>query len=372
MSLFAGTAGFYRQYRPGIPEDVAAVLDAAVHQGRPRRLLDVGTGTGLVVDGSAYALGEPLGQLVLVSYPGGQVRTITNDLNDYAGLSMTADSASIVTLLTQTNSSLWVAPTKDTDSARRVTSGSLKFDGLVRWSPSGKIVYGAIVGTTVNVWIMEADGSNPQALMSSTEGNWGGTFTPDGKRLVFISKRSGTKSIWIMDADGGNLKQLTHGEDDWAPNVSPDGKWLFYKSLRSGRGEEWKVPIEGGEPVSLTGQIDSSPQFSLDGKLMAFLKDGSIVVAPTDGQGPFKTLDDLGDPVPKFGPDGKSLTFVKTENGVSNLWSQPLDGGKPVQLTHFTSDQIWTAQYDWSHDRKQLAMVRSSTNSDIVMITGFR
>lgn len=50
MSLFSGTAGFYRQYRPGIPDAVAEILDAAAPEGRPRRLLDVGTGTGLVVE----------------------------------------------------------------------------------------------------------------------------------------------------------------------------------------------------------------------------------------------------------------------------------------------------------------------------------
>lgn len=50
MSVFRGTVGFYRQYRPGIPQKVADVLDAAVADGTPRRLLDVGTGTGLVVE----------------------------------------------------------------------------------------------------------------------------------------------------------------------------------------------------------------------------------------------------------------------------------------------------------------------------------
>lgn len=50
MSVFRGTAGFYRQYRPGIPQDVADLLDAAVPARSPRRLLDVGTGTGLVVE----------------------------------------------------------------------------------------------------------------------------------------------------------------------------------------------------------------------------------------------------------------------------------------------------------------------------------
>lgn len=50
MSMFAGTIGFYRRYRPGIPETVAAVLDQAAPKRSPRRLLDVGTGTGLVVE----------------------------------------------------------------------------------------------------------------------------------------------------------------------------------------------------------------------------------------------------------------------------------------------------------------------------------
>lgn len=50
MSLFTGSAPFYRQYRPGIPEDVATVLDRAIRPGQPRRLLDIGTGTGLVAE----------------------------------------------------------------------------------------------------------------------------------------------------------------------------------------------------------------------------------------------------------------------------------------------------------------------------------
>ncbi|MER5348926.1 class I SAM-dependent methyltransferase [Kitasatospora sp. NPDC002551] len=50
MSLFTGTSSYYRQYRPGIPDEVATVLDQAVAPGKPRRLLDVGTGTGLVAE----------------------------------------------------------------------------------------------------------------------------------------------------------------------------------------------------------------------------------------------------------------------------------------------------------------------------------
>lgn len=50
MTVFHGTAGFYRKYRPGIPKSVADILDAAAPSPSPRRLLDVGTGTGLVAE----------------------------------------------------------------------------------------------------------------------------------------------------------------------------------------------------------------------------------------------------------------------------------------------------------------------------------
>jgi predicted TPR repeat methyltransferase len=56
MSVFHGTVGFYRQYRPGLPESVADVLDAAVAETTPRRLLDLGTGTGLVVEALSVSL----------------------------------------------------------------------------------------------------------------------------------------------------------------------------------------------------------------------------------------------------------------------------------------------------------------------------
>lgn len=50
MRVFSGAVSYYRQYRPGIPEEVADILDAAVEHGSPRCLLDIGTGTGLVVE----------------------------------------------------------------------------------------------------------------------------------------------------------------------------------------------------------------------------------------------------------------------------------------------------------------------------------
>ncbi len=324
-------------------------------------------GSGVILTGSEYE-GEP-SQIWQVSYPGGEVTRITNGLNDYLGVSATADSSSLVTLLAQTSSAIWVAPAQNPDAAHRVTSGPRRFGGILRWSPDGKITYGAVTGGAINVWIMDADGTNARQLTTGKEGNWGAVFTPDGSRIVFISKRAGTQNLWRMDADGGNLKQLTRGQIEYVPSISPDSKWLFYRSFRPGRTEAWKVAIDGGEPVSLAGTMDDPPEFSPNGKLMAFPRNGRWIVAPAAGGEPLGAFELQGRP--RFGPDSKSLVWVKTEAGVSNFWRQPLEGGKPTQLSHFTSDQIRFPQFDGSSDGKQLAFVRGSTSTDIVLMSGF-
>jgi hypothetical protein len=66
----------------------------------------------------------------------------------------------------------------------------------------------------------------------------------------------------------------------------------------------------------------------------------------------------------------RSLNYIDTINGVSNIWSLPLDGGKPVQLTDFKADQIFW--FDFSRDGKQLAVSRGVQTSDVILIPDFR
>ena len=67
-----------------------------------------------------------------------------------------------------------------------------------------------------------------------------------------------------------------------------------------------------------------------------------------------------------FSPDGKALAYAVVENGVGNVWAQPLDGSKGQMLTNFTSDQIWTFQF--SPDGKALAVVRTHVISDVDLL----
>ena len=64
---------------------------------------------------------------------------------------------------------------------------------------------------------------------------------------------------------------------------------------------------------------------------------------------------------------GDALTYVRTKDGVSNLWSQPIDGRPARQITNFTSGMIW--RHAWSRDGKYLALARGNFSVDAVMLT---
>jgi Tol biopolymer transport system component len=68
----------------------------------------------------------------------------------------------------------------------------------------------------------------------------------------------------------------------------------------------------------------------------------------------------------QFTPDGKAVAYPIRENGVDNIWVQPLDGSAGHQITHFTSDRI--EAFHWSPDGRNLALLRSHSESDVVLL----
>jgi Tol biopolymer transport system component len=78
----------------------------------------------------------------------------------------------------------------------------------------------------------------------------------------------------------------------------------------------------------------------------------------------------MGDLPIRWTAAGDAITYVRTQNGVSNLWSQRLDGSPARQLTNFTSMLIW--RHAWSPDGKWLVMARGNFSRDAVMLTDLR
>jgi eukaryotic-like serine/threonine-protein kinase len=338
-----------------------------------------------LADGSGLALialdrATSSNQIWHVSYPHGVARRITHDVNNYTRLSMNADASVLVTVQTETAAGVWVAQQGDASRARQISSG--RYDGIegLSWMPGGNILYTSREGGVPDIWIMDKDGKNQKQLTADARLNLHPWAARDGRQIVFTSSRTGARGIWRMDADGSNLKKLADGPGG-TPSISPDGRWVVFQSTHSGSNRVWKVSIDGGEPVLLTNKQLTHPAVSPDGSLVACrYRDDQpntltkVAIIPFAGGDPLKVFDvpssatingSLG-----WSPDGRALTYIDTINGVSNIWSLPLDGGKPVQLTDFKTDQIFW--FDLSRDGKQLALSRGTQTSDVILIRDFR
>lgn len=336
------------------------------------------SGHGLILN--TMELSGRLQQITYLSYPNGEARRITNDTNDYDGVSLTADSHTVATVQEKSSFDTWVAAFAEPDSARPITSGGSS--GREAWAPGGRLVFDKRGGQgETNIWVMERDGSNAKQLtVSAGRINQAPRVTPDGRYIVFVSERTGTAHLWRMDIDGNNPKQLTNSPHDllWfgSPDCTPDGKWVIY--MKTGReAGVWKVPIEGGDPV----RANNTPHAlyfaaSPDGKMIANdyeteAEAGGIGVEITalDGNTPAKRLDIPIGPI-RWSPDSRSILYIKNGGGVSNIWSQPISGGPPKQITHFNSALI--RSFDLSRDGKQLVMNRGTANRDVVLIHDVR
>jgi Tol biopolymer transport system component len=333
--------------------------------------------SGLVF--SASEPGSNSEQLWLLPYPAGEARRITNDPNSYRSVSLSANSGMIIASQYENTSSLWVAPEGKAELARRITSNDRDYDGVdsVAWTPGGRIVFTSYRSENPDLWITDADGSNLRQLTHGEGSNSDPTVSRDGRTIVFTSSRSGTQSIWKMDIDGGNPVQLTRNSFEFFPKITPDGKDVVYDRRMGG---VFKVSLTGGEPIQLIPDPGYQPSVSPDGRLLAVTKrrvdppGNYLDILPLAGGPSIRQFDIpvlamTGTPL-SWTPDSKGVIFLDSRDGVGNLWLQPLAGGKPKQVTNFSSDRIYS--FDWSPDGKQLVVARGNSSSDIVMISNFR
>jgi eukaryotic-like serine/threonine-protein kinase len=238
---------------------------------------------------------------------------------------------------------LWIQSVSSAE-ATRITHESYQDIGKPAWKGNGReLVFPAGYGSNRLLRVAITGGTPEPVAGIGEDAGWA---TISGNRMVYVQGSGDATNIWRMrgpsykgtDRSAGRLMLSTRTDRD--ADYSPDGKKIVFESLRSGFLEIWISDSDGTKPVQLTnmGKPSGSPCWSPDGKRIAFDsrpgEDSEIYVISGDGGTPQRlTSDRSEDVVPSWSRDGQWIYFTSNRSGSYQVWKMPSEGGKAVQVT---------------------------------------
>lgn len=263
---------------------------------------------------------------------------------------------------------------------------STKSEDHPRYSPEGKkIAFVSGRSGTQEIWVCASDASDPTRLTSM-----GGPivigpqWSPDGRRIAFFATTglAGNYAVHVTGAEGGQPSRLTRreGELEALPAWSRDGKWIYMTSGRSGSLQIWKTPVEGGEPVQLTRGGGAEASESPDGRIIYYTQvpeiGSGLWSIPSEGGEEVRVLESV-----RFG------YWAVVRNGIYFIdFDVPNDAPRPVKFFNFQSRQVvrvgavektvaWTNTPGFAvspDSRWLLYSSLESTDADLMLVDDFR
>ena len=232
-----------------------------------------------------------------------------------------------------------------------------------------------------DIWTVPVAGGEARLLVAHEATESRPLYAPDGKRLAFISDRTGGGDIYVLSLATGALSRITFDDGlDRLDGWSRDGRWLYFSSSShdiTSTNDLFRVSAEGGTPMTVSGDRFTSEVFaapSPDGQRVAFsargngalqwwrnghshLDESELWLLHDAATPRYEQLTKRGAKQlwPMWSPDGKSLYYVSDRSGTQNIWTLPL-GGAEQQVTKFTEGRVvWPSI---SYDGRLIAFER--------------
>jgi Tol biopolymer transport system component len=283
------------------------------------------------------------GELFTVPVTGGTPTQLTSDVRDIQGITWSKDGESLIFCsnrssyfqlwsITATGGAPVLLPTNTTSATNPFAfhhSGRMGFvDSSENW----------------NIWrytIEQGRLGSKTLLISSSGRNHDPRFSPDGKRIAFISDRSGTFEIWVVDADGSQPKQLTHVNGAWLNSLSwsPDGKTIAFDARPRGHAAIYSIPVNGGDMTILddTAVEQRMPGWASNRKSIYFnsVRDGAVAIYLKDLiAGTIVRVSEHEMYTVAESPDGRALYYSDRSGRLFGA-NPDGSGARPLNITAF-------------------------------------
>jgi TolB protein len=214
------------------------------------------------------------------------------------------------------------------------------------WSPDGtRLAYVSFEQKKPVVYVQSLLSEERRAVASFRGSNSAPAWSPDGKRLAVTLTKDGGSQVYLINADGSGERRLTRTTAiDTEANFSPDGRHLIFTSDRGGSPQIYRMPAGGGAAERLTfeGTYNVSPRHSPDGRSFTFIRrnGSSFNVAVQDfASRQVQVLTDGGiDESPSFAPNGRMILYATEVGGRGVLSVVSSDGRARHRLTLEAAD----------------------------------
>jgi TolB protein len=211
------------------------------------------------------------------------------------------------------------------------------------WSPDGKrLAYVSFERGNSSIYIQEIATGSRQVVASYKGINGAPAFSPDGSRLALTLSMSGNPEIYVMDLASRRSTQVTrHFSIDTEAQWTADGQSLVFTSDRAGKPQLYQVPATGGDPVRVTfqGEYNAKASVAFDGKRIAMAQGSGNVyrIAVLDrslgGSGEMRTLSPGNlDESPSFAPNGSMILYAAREGSRGVLYAVSTNGAVRQRL----------------------------------------
>lgn len=325
-----------------------------------------------------------------IDYPSGNYQPITNGLNSYKNIAVSADGKKILALQAVEDSNIYMASASNLNEQTPVTTGNSNNFGQssLNWINGETLLFSSQNDHELveNLWSTNVAGSNRKQVTNEREFS-ATTPTSDGNFVYYSINRNGVTNISRVDLNGENLYEITDETEGVrrSPQIAPDKSYIYYilrqsngvkimrRAISNGKEEAFfeneKVKCGTFLTLSPDGKFLACPNWRAGGTEDGGRQSFEIAVFSTENKDDVRLMQITGTSLFRFSPDSKALDFIAPLKSGNQIMRQAFDETAAKSILQMPEAKIFN--FAWSKNGSQIALSNGQSSKDAVLLTNF-